>query len=705
MYKQKKALSLIAILFLSISIEAKINIPASAEKQELCQEIYKKMTNEHFFNDKDLSSINSEIFNALLDQLDSQKIYFTDNEISSYKRKISKFDNTLNHQKKYLKSSLCSIDLKTKFSFINLYFNRLIEVTNYQLIEVAKQDFDFTKEEIIIIDGEQNKWQKNKFELKKIWRKMAKNDVLTAMLTEKDLDKATETIEKRYKNRLRRISQRNEEDVFSIAMNNLTSYFDPHSSYFSPKSAEDFEMSMSLKLEGIGALLTTEDDYPTIVSIVPGGPAEKTGKINPDDKIVKISQVEELDSTPIDVVGWRIDEVVQLIRGKAGTKVKLELIPGKTEDLSERKFVTITREEVKLEEQAAKSRVIEMKRNMQVIKIGIIDLPTFYIDFNAWRNGDPNFRSSSKDVENILKKFNDQEVDAVLIDLRGNSGGSLFEANKLTGLFVSSGAILQVKESNGSIRPWGDVRAKQIWKKPMAVMVDRYSASASEIFAGAIQDYQRGIIIGQKTFGKGTVQKLDDLSSGQIKITESKFYRITGVGMQSKGIYPDITLPSSWDIEEIGESSYDTALPWDEIKPVRFQKFSMETSLIPFLNDEHLKRVNQSPNLQYILDLRKRYEIQKNKKVISLNLTRREAEKEERQLWALDIENKRRTSLNLEIFDSYKAMEDYNDSKETADDEKDFDINIDDDYLLNEGAEILSDYILLNQNTYLSQAA
>ena len=705
MYKQKKALSLIAIMLLNISIEAKINIPASAEKQELCQEIYKKMTNEHFFNDKDLSSINSEIFNALLDQLDSQKIYFTDNEISSYKRKFFKYDNPISYQKKYSKSSLCSIDLKSNFAFINLYFNRLIEATNYQLKEVTKQDFNFTKEESIIIDDDQKKWQKSKLELRKIWRKLAKNDVLTSMLAEKELDEATETIEKRYKNRLRRISQRNEEDVFSIAMNNLTSYFDPHSSYFSPKSAEDFEMTMSLKLEGIGALLTTEDDYPTIVSIVPGGPAEKTGKINPDDKIVKISQVEELNSTPTDVVGWRIDEVVQLIRGKAGTKVELELIPGKTEDLSERKFVTITREEVKLEEQAAKSRVIEMKRNMQTIKIGIIDLPTFYIDFNAWRNRDPNFRSSSKDVENILKKFNDQEVDAVLVDLRGNSGGSLFEANKLTGLFVSSGATLQVKESNGTIRPWGDARAKQIWKKPLAVMVDRYSASASEIFAGAIQDYQRGIIIGQKTFGKGTVQKLDNLSSGQIKITESKFYRITGAGMQSKGIHPDITLPSTWDIEEIGESSYDTALPWDEIKPIRFQKFSMGTSLISRLNDEHLMRVSQSPNLQYILDIRKRYEIQKNKEVISLNLTNRRVEKEERQLWALDIENKRRALLNLEIFDSYKAMKDYNDAKETADDEKDFEINIDDDYLLNEGAQILSDYMLFNQNTYLSQAA
>ena len=705
MYKQKKALSLIAILLFSIDAGSKINITATAEKQGLCQEIYQKMAIEHFFNDKDLSSINSEIFDALVDQLDAQKIYFTKNEIASFKRKFSKFDNTIASQKRYLKSSFCAIDLQSQFEFINLYFNRLIEATKHQLKQVSNKNFDFTKKEIILINDDQKKWQKSKFELKKIWRRLAKNDVLTSMLAEKELEEATETIKKRYKNRLRRISQRNEEDVFSISMNNLTSYFDPHSSYFSPKSAEDFEMTMSLKLEGIGALLTTEDDYPTIVSVVPGGPAEKTGKINPDDKIVKISQVEDPSSTPTDVVGWRIDEVVQLIRGKAGTKVRLELIPGKTEDFSERKFVTITREEVKLEEQAAKSRVIEIKRKLQTIKIGIIDLPTFYIDFNAWRNGDPNFRSSSKDVKAILKKFNSQSVDAVLIDLRGNSGGSLYEANILTGLFVSSGATLQVKDSNGSVRPLGDVRAKQIWEKPMAVMVDRYSASASEIFAGAIQDYQRGVILGQKTFGKGTVQKLDNLSSGQIKITESKFYRVTGAGMQNKGIQPDIILPSTWDIEEIGESSYDTALPWDEITPVPFKKFSMRSSLISKLNGQHLTRLNQSPNLQYILDIRERYEMQKNKKVISLNLTNRKIEKTERQSWALEIENKRRTSLNLEVFSSFKEMEDYNDAKETKDNEKEFEIDVDSDYLLNEGVQILSDYTIFNQNTYLSKAA
>jgi len=722
LYKQKKAFSLIVIFLLSIGIEAKIDIPVSEEKLELCQEIFQKIANEHFFNNKDLKSINSEIFDTLVDKLDSQKIYFTENEINSYRRKFSRFDNPIGFQKKYVKPQPCSIDLKTQFTFITLYFNRLIEATNFQLNEVNKKKFDFTKEDFMIIDNEQKKWLRSKFELRETWRRMAKNDVLTSMLAEKNLDEPTETIEKRYKNRLRRISQRNEEDVFSISMNNLTSYFDPHSSYFSPKSAEDFEMTMSLKLEGIGALLTTEDDYPTIVSVVPGGPAEKTGKIDPDDKIVKILQVEESNSTPTDVVGWRIDEVVQLIRGKAGTKVKLELIPGKTEDFSERKFVTITREEVKLEEQAAKSRVIEIKRNMQKIKVGIIDLPTFYIDFNAWRNRDPNFRSSSKDVKNILKKFSDQGVDAVLIDLRGNSGGSLFEANKLTGLFVSSGTTLQVKDGNGSIKPWGDSRAKQIWKKPMAVMVDRYSASASEIFAGAIQDYQRGLIIGQKTFGKGTVQKLDNLSSGQIKITESKFYRVTGAGMQNKGIHPDITLPSTWDIEEIGESSFKTALPWDEIKPINFQRFSLESSLISQLNYEHQVRVNQNPNLKYILDIRKRYDTQKNKQFISLNLENRKVEKEERQFislnlenrkvekeerqsWALDIENKRRSSLNLEVFSSYKALKDFNDAKETENDKKEFDIDIESDYLLNEGVQILSDFTIFNKNIYFSEAA
>ena len=685
MHKYIRATSIILIIFFSFTSEAKISIEVSKEKELLSKEIFLKISNEHFFRNQQLDNINLKLLQSLLKQLDPEKIYFTRNEITSFK--------------KMFKTSESKIDIHSSYRLINLYFNRLIKATNYQLKEMKKENFDFQKNEEILINNDLKTWNSSSFMLQKIWRKITKNDVLTSLLTDKDLNEAIETIQKRYKNRLRRISQRNEEDVFSIVMNNLTGLFDPHSSYFSPKSAEDFEMTMSLKLEGIGALLSTEDDYPIIVSVVPGGPAEKSGQINPDDKIVKITQLEPPQSPSVDVVGWRIDEVVQLIRGNAGTDVELELIPAKTEDLSERKWVTLTREEVKLEEQAAKSKIFEIQNNFNSFKIGVIDLPAFYIDFNAWQERDPSFRSSSKDVETILNEFNAQGVDGVIIDLRGNTGGSLYEANKLTNLFVASGATLQVKQSTGYIRPWGNARANQTWQKPMAVMVDRYSASASEIFAGAIQDYQRGLIIGHRTFGKGTVQKLDDLSSGQLKITESKFYRITGSGMQNKGISPDIVLPATWDIEEIGESSLDAALPWDQINPTRFKKFQIDLEIIDKLKKAHLLRIITNPNLQYLLNIRERYDSQKNKDALSLNIDKRKAEKIERQKWALNTENKRRSALGLKIFETYEDLKEFNENK------KEIDIDIENDFLLNEGTVILSDFIYLNQDFLISEAA
>ena len=694
MRKHQQAISFLLILCFSFvlilslnleSAEARINIIASSDKDLLSQEIFLKISNEHFFKNKSMGDINTKLVNVLLKKLDPEKIYFTKNEISLLKKNFS--------------TSSKEVDISSSYELVNLYFNRLIEATNYQLKEVKRKRFDFKKNDFIQINEDLKQWQDNKLMLRQTWRKLAKNDVLTSILADQELDEATETIQKRYKNRLRRIYQRNEEDVFSIIMNNLTGLYDPHSSYFSPKSAEDFEMTMSLKLEGIGALLTTEDDYPIIVSIVPGGPAEKTGKINPDDRIVKITQVQSPRPPAVDVVGWRIDEVVQLIRGSAGTEVELELIPAKTEDFSERKFVTITREEVKLEEQAAKSRIVEIKNNFSALKIGIIKLPTFYIDFNAFRERNPDFKSSSKDVQIILDDFNARGVDGVIVDLRGNSGGSLYEANKLSGLFVSAGATLQVKESNGEIRSWGDARARQAWKKPMAVMIDRYSASASEIFAGAIQDYERGLIIGHQTFGKGTVQQLDDLTSGQLKLTESKFYRVTGSGMQNKGVEPDIALPATWDIEEIGESSLDSALPWDQIRPTQFKKFQFDRSIVEQLRSAHSQRLLENPDLQYILDIRKRYDEQQEKVSLSINIETRKAEKLDRQRWVLETENKRRAAKLLQIFESYENLEKFNKEKENID------IDIQNDYLLNEGALILSDYIYFNTNLLLSEAA
>jgi len=683
--KNLQIITIILSLCFGCSAEPEINIKASIAKYNLANEIYIKISKEHFFQDQVLIEINSELGQALIKQLDSQKIYFTRNEILYF---INRFG-----------SASEGVEISSSYELVNLYFNRLIQATNYQLQAIQKKDFDFSKLEEILIEDDLQEFRDTNMELRKIWVKLAKNDVLTSMLTDKTEDEAIELIAKRYKNRLRRISQRNEEDIFSIVMNNLTGLFDPHSSYMSPKSAEDFEMTMSLNLEGIGALLTTEDDYPIIVSVVPGGPAEKSGKISPDDKIVKVKQIQEAKPDSIDVVGWRIDEVVQLIRGEAGTQVELEIIPAKTEDLSDRKWVLLTREEVKLEEQAAKSLIVDLPYSEGNLKIGIIDLPAFYIDFNAWREKDPNFRSSSKDVEDILNQFNLENVDAVIVDLRGNSGGSLYEANKLTGLFVSAGPTLQVKESNGNIKSWGDARAKQAWTKPMAVMIDRYSASASEIFAGAIQDYQRGLIIGHQTFGKGTVQQLGDLTSGQLKLTESKFYRVTGSGMQNKGVQPDIALPATWDIQEIGESSLDFALPWDQIRSTPFKKFNLDRGILKQVKVAHKKRILKSPDLQYILDIRKRYDEQQEKKSISINIDARRAEKIDRQHWALKTENKRRTAKSLEIFQTFEDLEEFNENKE------DIDIDLQNDYLLNEGTLILSDYIYLNTQWLLSEAA
>ena len=524
-------------------------------------------------------------------------------------------------------------------------------------------------------------------ELKERWRKTTKNDFIVSVLAKDDEDEIISNLTSRYERRIKRVLQRKDEDIFSLAINIMTRQFDPHSTYLSPYNAEDFEIDMSLKLGGIGALLSNSatEDYAIIVSLVPGGPAEKNGELKPNDKIVKIKQQNE--DIFEDVTGWRIDEVVQKVRGEPQTLVTLEIIPGDAEDNSVRKIIEIEREIVELEERAAKSKIYSLNKNGSEYKIGIIDLPSFYLDFEAWQARDPNYKSSSKDVKNILDEFKKQSVDAVLVDLRNNSGGALTEANKLTGLFTSAGATLQIKESNGNIIPWGDARVRQAWSKPMAVLVNRYSASASEIFAGAIQDYQRGLVIGQRTFGKGTVQRLDNLSEGQLKITESKFYRVSGDSTQSRGIDPDIVLPSTWDIETVGESSLPTHLPWDKIKPTRYRTFTEDSIAIEKTIVAFEERLSTDPNLIYLKDVRSRYDQNKNKMELSLNIDERRSDQEERKQWLLEVENKRRSSLGMEIFKDYESMDEFNDNFDPED------IDTIRDYSLLQGIEIIGDYI------------
>ena len=613
---------------------------------------------------------------ALLEELDGNKNLFLSYEIKSFKRKSSNY-----------KKNRENFDINLAYEILNTYFNRVIEISEYQIKLAKKDSFDLSIDEGIDIFYDDNEYASTMLELKERWRKTTKNDFIVSVLAKDDEDEIISNLTSRYERRIKRVLQRKDEDIFLLAINIMTRQFDPHSTYLSPYNAEDFEIDMSLKLGGIGALLSNSatEDYAIIVSLVPGGPAEKNGELEPNDKIVKIKQQNE--DIFEDVTGWRIDEVVQKVRGEPQTLVTLEIIPGDAEDNSVRKIIEIEREIVELEERAAKSKIYSLNKNGSEYKIGIIDLPSFYLDFEAWQARDPSYKSSSKDVKNILDEFKKQSVDAVLVDLRNNSGGALTEANKLTGLFTSAGATLQIKESNGNIIPWGDARVRQAWSKPMAVLVNRYSASASEIFAGAIQDYQRGLVIGQRTFGKGTVQRLDNLSEGQLKITESKFYRVSGDSTQSRGIDPDIVLPSTWDIETVGESSLPTHLPWDKIKPTRYRTFTEDSIAIEKTIVAFEERLSTDPNLIYLKDVRSRYDQNKNKMELSLNIDERRSEQEERKQWLLEVENKRRSSLGMEIFKDYESMDEFNDNFDAED------IDTIRDYSLLQGIEIIGDYI------------
>ncbi len=668
----------ILLLCSFVIAEEYISIELSDSKKELSQEIFKKLNNEHYIQEIDKDNFNERYFEAIIEKLDKEKNLFIEKEVQSY---IKKSRDVIDGD----------FDIKLAYELINLYFDRLTDFFEYQIDLIEENTFDFSKKEYLDIYYEDNQWQSNFNDLYKLWKLETKNDLLVAKLSDSSNSEPSNDLIKRYKNRIRRITQQKEEDIFSLAINILSNQFDPHSTYLSPRSAEDFDVNMSLKLNGIGALLGIEDDYTKIISLVPGGPAEKSGKIKPEDRITKIRQI-GTDNYQ-DVIGWRIDEVVDLIRGEAGTEVEIEFISFDSSSDST-KLVTLKREEIKLEDRAAKSEIININNN----KIGIIDLPSFYIDFNEYQNRVKDYRSSSNDVKKILNDFNASNVDAVILDLRNNGGGALIEANKIIGLFVSSGPTVQVKQSRGYIQPYGASRAVQVWDKPMLVLVNRYSASASEIVAGAIQDYKRGFVVGQRTFGKGTVQSLESLSEGQIKITESKYYRINGMSTQNKGVIPDIELPVTWDIESVGESSYPTAMEWDVIRPYRHKKFKINPDLIEKVIANYEFRLSEEPNLNYLKKVRDRYDLNKNKKKLSLNLEDRKTQKELRKDWLLSIENERRLKVGLEEFISYKEMEDFNESDTSLENN----INLIDDYQLIESTNIINDFIDLEKEIILS---
>lgn len=530
-------------------------------------------------------AMSEKIFDNYFESLDGEKLYFTQVDLDRYAPLRTRLDDAINNE-----------DLSQPFAIYNLYQQRFADRMAYAR-SLLKTKFDFTVDETLQLDREKAPWAKNEEEVRDLWRKRVKNDWLRLKLAGKDEKGIRETLDKRYANYVARMKKLNNEDVFQMFMNAYATAIEPHTNYLGPRSADNFDISMRLSLEGIGAVLQTRDDYTIIREIVPGSPADKSGKLKVGDRVVGVAQG---NGAFTDVLGWRIDDVVQLIRGEKGSTVRLDVIPADAGVDAKHITVAMVRKKISMEEQAAKKSIIEVKENGVNRRIGVISLPTFYQDFEARRKGDKDFKSATRDVERILGELKKDRVDNVLIDLRNNGGGSLVEAVELTGLFIDKGPVVQQRTAEGRIEVEGDVKPGLAWDGPMGVLINRGSASASEIFAAAIQDYGRGLVIGEPSFGKGTVQTLLDLDRfsqsdkvryGELKMTIAQFFRINGGTTQLRGVTPDIKLPVLSDTEHFGESSFGNALPWVSIKPATYVPLGNLKELVDPLQKRHEARI------------------------------------------------------------------------------------------------------------------
>ena len=604
------------------------------------------LSSRHYVTTELNDLLSEQIYQGFLEDLDPSKSYLLASDIAEF--------DTLRYQ---LDDTLLRGDAKPAFIIFNRYHQRVLARFESILAQLEKGTdvFDFERDESLELDREEAPWATNNAELDDLWRKRLKNAVLNLRLADKEPEKIQELLLKRYKNRLTRTRQTNSEDVYQLYMNAFTRTYDPHTQYFSPRTSENFNINMSLSLEGIGAVLQQEDEFTRVVSLVPAGPADKSKQVFPDDKIVAVAQ--GLEGEMIDVIGWRLDEVVQLIRGKKDTIVRLDVIPASSTDSSESKIVKIVRNTVKLEEQSAKSEIIEVEQFGHKRKIGVIDIPAFYIDFQALQKGEKDFKSTTRDVKVLLADLMAEGVEGVVIDLRNNGGGSLQEARTLTGLFIDRGPTVQIRSKSNRVDILNDRDIRTIYDGPLAVLVNRLSASASEIFAGAMQDYERGVIIGSQTFGKGTVQSLLPMNRGQLKLTQAKFYRISGESTQHKGIIPDISFPSNFDLDSIGESTLDGPLPWDQISATSFRTKQMIGPLVTELDRLHKARVTEDPEFTYMADAAAYRKVRAQQTAVTLNESQRLKEKEDSDTFWLALENTKRLQQGLPEIDSLDELQ------------------------------------------------
>ncbi|NOX49633.1 MAG: tail-specific protease [Gammaproteobacteria bacterium] len=607
--------------------------------------VVEQLRHTHYVRKTLDDGISSNIFDNYLDNLDGGRAYFLATDIEQFEKYRYTLDDSLKRGK-----------LDAAFEIFNLFQQRAVNRLQYLLSEINNglSNIDFSVEEEIEIDRESAPWPVSEAARDNIWRKRLKAAVLSMKLNDKDLEEISTLLTKRYKNRLKQTLQTKSEDAFQLYMNAFASTYDPHTQYFSPRTSQNFNITMSLSLEGIGAVLKAQDDYTEVVRLVPAGPADKSGGIKVADKIISVGQGQ--DGPLIDIVGWRLDDVVEMIRGPKGSQVRLEVVPSDSGD-GVSKIVSITRNTVQLEEQAAQAKLLTLNQAGREYRIGIIDVPTFYIDFRASQQGDPNFRSTTRDVGKLIDQLKAQDIDGLIIDLRNNGGGSLQEADTLTGLFIETGPTVQVKSARRRANIYADTDASTAWDGPMAVMVNRLSASASEIFAGAIQDYGRGLILGSQTFGKGTVQTLIPLSRGQLKITAAKFYRVSGQSTQHQGVLPDIEFPELFDTKLIGESSLDDALPWDMIKPAVYSQAHEIESLLDELRRRHTSRVASNVEFNYLNALIEKSRQMSQRTHLSLNENARRDQKAQDDEWRLSLENTLRNAKGKPLAKTLDELE------------------------------------------------
>ena len=650
-----KTFPALGVSFLVASISFASNLSPTTQQTWTLRALVTELEENHYVDRRYNDAMSAAHLETYLERLDPSHLYFTASDVAEFQTYSTRLDD-LGRQG----------ELSPAFTIFDRYEQRASDRLALVIANMGAivSGLDFGKDEYIDSDPTERDWAVDTAELDDRWRKRLKNQVLALKLAEKPLQEIAPTLVKRYENQQNRLSQYNEQDVFAVYANALTSQFDPHTSYFSPRRAENFDIDMRLSLEGIGAVLQNEDEYVKVVRVVPAGPADKQSDLKAAELIIAVGQGKVGPMT--DVIGWRLDDVVDLVRGKKGTVVRLDVIPAAGRS-DEARRLTITRNEVQLEEQAAQSKIIEINDlGSTPRKIGVIDIPAFYLDFDAYRKGDPDFRSTTRDVAKLVNELNEAGVDGLVIDLRGNGGGSLREANELTGLFIEYGPTVQIRGTGSRVWRDGKRRRGPYYDGPVAIMIDRLSASASEIFAGALQDYGRAIVVGDRSFGKGTVQTLLDLPEGQLKITESKFYRISGDSTQHRGVIPDISYPSLLQHDEIGESSLEKALDWDRIAPVRHKDYGVVDAILPTLVAKHTERANADPDFQYIWDQKALAKKVRGAEVLPLNEAERIAQRTSQEIQYLAIENTRRQAKGMDILASLDDLADEDDDTSAA---------------------------------------